>query len=101
MGSQWASYTGLPSGRLCAVCTSYLLFACYILVLEARFHAKLDTNLAMIKENTDGQPVGLLHRSPFCLPLCCLPFVGCLLLAFCCLPVVCLPQRPDFVLVWI
>ena len=30
---------------------------------DATVRISLDTNLAMIKENTDGQPVGLLHRS--------------------------------------
>ena len=36
---------------------------------DATVRISLDTNLAMIKENTDGQPVGLLHRSvhPFIL----------------------------------
>ena len=29
---------------------------------DATVRISLDTNLAMIKENTDGQPVGLLHR---------------------------------------
>lgn len=43
---------------------------------DATVRVSLDTNLAMIKENTDGQPVGLLHRSallcplPLCLPTC-------------------------------
>lgn len=37
---------------------------------DATVRISLDTNLAMIKENTDGQPVGLLHRcSPLLLPL--------------------------------
>ena len=36
---------------------------------DATVRISLDTNLAMIKENTDGQPVGLLHRScPLLLP---------------------------------
>ena len=35
---------------------------------DATVRISLDTNLAMIKENTDGQPVGLLHRSCLSLP---------------------------------
>ncbi len=70
--------------------------AAFQVPFDATVRISLDTNLAMIKENTDGQPVGLLHRFAFCLP-----FVGCLLFACCCLPAVCLPQRPDFVLDWI
>lgn len=30
---------------------------------DATVRISLDTNLAMIKENVDGQPVGLMHRS--------------------------------------
>lgn len=46
---------------------------------DATVRISLDTNLAMIKENTDGQPVGLLHRSCPWLPFkghqsCCWPF---------------------------
>lgn len=29
---------------------------------DATVRVSLDTNLAMIKENVDGQPVGLMHR---------------------------------------
>ena len=75
--------------------------AAFQVPFDATVRISLDTNLAMIKENTDGQPVGLLHRSAFCLPLCCLPFVGCLLFALCCLPFVCLSLGPDSVLDWI
>ena len=44
---------------------------------DATVRISLDTNLAMIKENTDGQPVGLLHRSAFA-ALCSSPLQGCL-----------------------
>lgn len=47
---------------------------------DATVRISLDTNLAMIKENTDGQPVGLLHRCcppllPFAAALCCCPLL--------------------------
>ena len=62
-----------------------LLFACCLLAVEARFRAKLDTKLAMIQENTDGQPVGLLHRSAFWPPLCCLHLLFAVCLLYSCL----------------
>lgn len=36
--------------------------AAFQVPFDATVRISLDTNLAMIKENTDGQPVGLLHR---------------------------------------
>lgn len=37
---------------------------CWLQVpFDATVRISLDTNLAMIKENVDGQPVGLMHRS--------------------------------------
>ena len=59
--------------------------AAFQVPFDATVRISLDTNLAMIKENTDGQPVGLLHRFAFCLP-----FVGYLLFAFRGVPSVCL-----------
>ena len=52
--------------------------AAFQVPFDATVRISLDTNLAMIKENTDGQPVGLLHRSAFCLPFA-LPFALSLL----------------------
>ena len=68
-----------------------------MLASKARLCARLDTDLALITETVDWQPVGL-HRSAFCLPVCCLPFVGCVLFALCCLPVVCLSWGPQSML---
>jgi hypothetical protein len=54
--------------------------AAFQVPFDATVRISLDTNLAMIKENTDGQPVGLLHRSAFCLPCVGYPlFASCLL----------------------
>ena len=45
---------------------------------DATVRVSLDTNLAMIKENIDGQPVALLHR----FALCSLPFLPVTVFAF-------------------
>ena len=37
--------------------------AAFQVPFDATVRISLDTNLAMIKENTDAQPAGLLHRS--------------------------------------